>query len=347
MVDENGSNRIKESFLYSNFLVRHNLILYIINNENTSFYRILPTFKKTVLIDLAHNEMLNIDDEEFSDFLDLLKKLDLKIKKNEDSHITKEILENIDLLILGNPIDDFFSSLEIKHIVDHVRNGGGLLLLSEYGADYLQKTNLNDISSKFGIFFEKNIIKEMNSNNNNCTSILHIQDFPKHQITKNIRELIIGGTCSLFLSKDAKELLQSNDTSVWSEIYNNTSEEWTKDKEEQQIIAAYMEFGQGKVAALGDIDIFTSNSRMGINTFDNRKFIQNIINWLIEPVRESKVLSFILNQLGDLQYEIRETNKVLNNIIETMTILEKRISYLEKNSNPNHQSSDLEGDLEI
>lgn len=302
----------------------------------------MPTFKKTVLIDLAHNEMLNIDDEEFNEFLNLLKRLDLKIKKNESGHITKEILENIDLLILGNPIDDFFSSLEIKHIIDHVRIGGGLLLLSEYGADYLQKTNLNDISGKFGIFFEKNIIKEMNSNNHNCTSILHIQDFLKHQITKNLREIIIGGACSLFLSKEVKPLLQSNDKSVWSEVYNNTSEEWIKQQEKQQIIAAYTEFGQGKVVAIGDIDIFTSNSRIGINTFDNRKFLQNIINWLIEPVRESKVMGFILSQLGELQYEIRETNKVLNNIIETITILEKRISYLEVNSKTHEKSPNPE-----
>ncbi len=291
--------------------------------------------------------MLNIDEEDFSEFLDLLKKLDLKVKKNEDSRITKEILKDTDLLILGNPIDDFFSSIEIKHIIDHVRSGGGLLLLSEYGADYLQKTNLNDISGKFGIFFEKNIIKEMNTNNHNCTSILHIQDFEKHQITKNLRELIIGGACSLFLSKDVKPLLQSNVTSVWSEVYNNTSEEWTKDQEKQQIIAAYTEFGQGKVVAIGDIDIFTANSRMGINTFDNRKFLQNLINWLIEPVRESKVLSFILDQLGDLQYEIKETNKILNNIIETMTILEKRISYIEKKSKLQKKSSNLEEDLEL
>jgi len=306
----------------------------------------LPTLKKTALIDLAHNEMLNINEEEFSEFLDLLKKLDLKIKKNENGHITKEVLENIDLVILGNPIDDFFSSLEIKNVVDHVRNGGGLLLISEYGADYLQKTNLNDISGKFGIIFEKNIIKEMNSNNHNCTSILHIQDFLEHELTKNLREVIIGGTCSLFLSKEVKPLLQTNIKSVWSEIYNNKSEEWTKEEEKQQIVAAFTEFGQGKVVAIGDIDIFTSNSRLGINTFDNRKFLQNIISWLIEPVRESKVLAFILNQLGDLQYEIRETNKILNNIIETITILEKRISHLEKDPKLQLKSSDSEENFE-
>lgn len=302
--------------------------------------------KKSVLIDLTHNEMLNIDDEEFKEFLNLLKRLDLKVKKNENGRITKEILENIDLLIIGNPIDDFFSSLEIKHIVDHVRSGGGLILLSEYGSDSLQKTNLNDIAGKFGIFFEKNLIKEMNDNNQNCTSILHIQDFLKNQITKNLREMIIGGACSLYLNKEVKPLLQTNENSVWSEVYNNTSENWTKDNENQQIIAAYAEFGQGKVVAIGDIDIFTSNSRIGLNSYDNRKFIQNIIIWVITPVKESKVMKFLLNRLGDLQYEIRETNKVLNNIIETMTILEKRISYLENNSKGYTQPSDSEESFE-
>ena len=74
---------------------------------------------------------------------------------------------------------------------------------------------------------------------------------------------------------------------------------------------------------------------------DNQKFIQNIINWLIEPVKESKVMTFILNQLGDLHFEIRETNKIINNIIETMTILEKRISYLEEQSQGYSQTANL------
>ena len=288
--------------------------------------------KKTILFDLTHNEMLNIDDEEFRDFANLLNQLDLKIKKNEKGDITKQTLENIDLVVIGNPIDDFFSSLEIKHIVDHVRSGGGLLILSEYGADYLQKTNLNDLAGKFSIFFDKNLIKEKNKSNQNCTSILHIQDFSKHQVTKNLREMKIGGACSLNLKKEAKILLHSNENSVWSEVYDNTAEEWMKQEEKEHILAAYTEFGQGKVVALGDIDLFTSNSKFGINALDNRKFIQNMINWLINPVKESKVISFLLNQIGDLQSEIRETNKILNNIIETLTILEKRITYLEKDS---------------
>ncbi|MFX1571404.1 MAG: hypothetical protein ACFFB0_01535 [Promethearchaeota archaeon] len=289
--------------------------------------------QKTILCDLSHNEMLNIEDAEFTEFLNLLKRMDIKIKKTEDEHLKKNMLSDVDLLIIGNPIDDYFSSLEVKYIVDFVRSGGGLLLLSEYGADYLQKTNLNDISGKFGILFEKNIIKETIQGNQNGSSILHIKDFSKHQLNRHIREIVIGGACSLILSKNAKPIFRISKQNAWSEAFDSTTEKWIKEEEErEQIIAAYTEFGHGKVLAIGDIDLFTADSNIGINSLDNQKFLQNAINWLIEPVKEQKVIAFLLNQLGDLQYEIRETNKVLNNIIETITILEKRISYLEENS---------------
>ncbi|MFX1478156.1 MAG: DUF4350 domain-containing protein [Promethearchaeota archaeon] len=275
--------------------------------------------------------MLNIEDSEFAEFTNLLRKLDANVQKNENENLTQDTLKQVELLVIGNPINDFFSSDEIKDILDFVRTGGGLLLFSEYGSDYLQKTNLNDISGKFGITFEKNLIKEVNKENQNCTSILHIQDFSKHPITKQLREIKIGGACSLFLNKNAKSLLETNETS-WPEIYNSSTEQWIKESdEERQIIGAFSEFGRGKVVALGDIDMVTSDLNIGLKSLDNQKFIQNVINWLTEPVEEPKIMSFLLNQIGDLQFEIRETNKIVNNIIETMTILEKRISYLEEN----------------
>ncbi len=287
--------------------------------------------RKTILFDLNHNEMLTLD-EEFSDFLKLLQYLNLNIKKNENKDLTKKILDGVDVLVLGNPIDDYFSNIEIKDIVNYVRVGGNLMLVSEYGADFLQKTNLNELATNFGFFFEKNLIKEQNSHNQNCSSILHIQKFPSNDIVNGLREVIIGGACSLFLKKGAKPLLQTSENNIWSEIYNNTSEEWTKDKEQQHTIAAYSNFGQGKVIALGDIDIFCSDDNIGINSLDNQKFLQNAINWLTEPVKRPDVMSFILDQLGELQHGVKEIQNTINNIIETMSILEKRISYLEEKS---------------
>ncbi|MEJ2295006.1 MAG: hypothetical protein P8Y23_09560 [Candidatus Lokiarchaeota archaeon] len=290
--------------------------------------------ERTILFDLSHNEMLNIYDDDFSNFLFLLEQANLLTKVNESQEITSKILQGIDILVLGNPIDDYFSTIEIKNICDFVRSGGNLLLISEYGADNLQKTNLNDFSGMhFGIFFEKNLIKEINHVNQNRSSILHIKRFQKHDITKGLREVIIGGSCSIFLNKKARPLFFTNEKDVWSEIYNNISGKWIKDKQEVQTIAAFKEYGKGKVVAIGDIDIFTNEKNFGINSLDNPNFIRNLINYLTEPVKESNVISFLLGQLGETQSDVRELTKTMNNIIETLTILEKRLSFLEEKSN--------------
>ena len=275
--------------------------------------------------------MLTLDND-FSDFLKLLHNLNFKIEKNENKDLTKKVLENIDVLILGNPIDDYFSNIEIKEIVNFVRLGGSLLLVSEYGADYLQKTNLNDIANHFGFLFEKNLIKEENPKNHNCSSILHIHEFPETDFLNGLREVVIGGTCSLYLKKGASALLETNKLNNWSEIYNNSLEEWEKDEEQQHIIAAYAKFGQGKVIALGDIDIFCSDDNIGINSLDNQKFLHNILSWLVEPVKKSDVNSFILDQIGELQNGVKNIQTTINNLIETMSILEKRLTNIEEYS---------------
>jgi len=287
--------------------------------------------RRIILFDLVHNEMLTLD-KDYTDFLKLLHNLNFKVEKNENKDLTKKVLENVDVLVLGNPIDDYFSNIEIKEIVNFVRLGGSLLLVSEYGADYLQKTNLNDITNHFGFLFEKNLIKEQNPKNQNCSSILHIHEFPETDFLNGLREVVIGGTCSLYLKKGARALLETNKLNNWSEIYNNSSEEWEKDKEQQHVIAAYAKFGQGKVIAFGDIDIFCSDDNIGINTLDNQKFLHNVFSWLVEPVKKSDVNSFILNQIGELQNGVKQIQTTINNIIETMSILERRLTNIEENS---------------
>ena len=293
----------------------------------------------TILFDLSKQEMLNIFDNDFSDFLELLKSLGLKVRQNDNKNLTTNELENTDILVIGNPIDDYFSNIEIRNIVNFVRGGGSLLLISEYGGDYLQKTNLNDISGvNFGIYFHKNIVKENNSINQNCSSILSIQNFNKHKITNQLRELIVGGSCSLLLNKTSKSLIYSNVS--WSEIYNGSQEQWSKEHEEkEQIISACIEYGRGKVVAIGDIDIFSNDRNIGLICLDNRKFVLNLISWLLEPIKKSDVMLWALNQLGALQTDVKEINKKIDNIIETMTILEHRISAIEEIENLENKKS--------
>ena len=285
----------------------------------------------TILFDLAHNELLNIYDSDFAEFLNLLNTLGLKINQNEDKNLISKELQNTDILVIGNPVDDYFSNIEIKSIISFVRKGGRLLLISEYGGDYLQNTNLNDISGdNFGIYFQKNIVKEFNKINNNCSSILSIQDFNNHKTTKQIREVLIGGACSLSLNRNSEPLLYTRDS--WTEVFNGSNERWLKEKEEKEhFISGFTEYGQGKVVALGDIDIFSNDTNIGLNCLDNRRFILNILSWLLEPVKKADIMMWCLNQLGALQNGMKEMSGKIGNIIETMTLLEKRISTLEDN----------------
>ena len=100
-------------------------------------------------------------------------------------------------------------------------------------------------------------------------------------------------------------------------------------------------YGRGKILTLGDIDIITNDPNIGINQKDNRKFIINVFNWLIEPIKESSIRYWALDQLGNFQNDIREINNKINNLIESMTLLERRISVLEQTNDVNPKSYDL------
>ena len=305
----------------------------------------MPYLKKsTILFDLAHNEMLNPEDEEYSEFLHLLERSNVRIKKNENSIISEKLLENIGILILGNPVGEYFTRPEIKAIIDYVREGGSCFVLTEYGADLLHKTNLNDLVGKyFGIFPEKDIIKESNNINQNCSSILTIEKFEKHMVTSQLREVIIGGSCSLVINKFVNPLLLTSNSS-WSEVFDDNSLKPLKEENiPSYIISACTEYGKGKVVVIGDIDILTNDY---INRLDNRKFVLNVLEWLSEPVKDSDVMTFMLNQLGSVQSEIREMNNKINNIIETLTLLEKRVSTVEEQAQEKIKEKQYKRDLE-
>ena len=293
--------------------------------------------KITILFDLYHNEMLDpFENEEFSEFLRLLKQENINLLKNDTQALTLDILNDVDVLIIGNPINDFFSPEEVKNIEDYVRMGGSLFLISEYGSDYLQKTNLNDIARKFGFYFSTDIVKEKNGYNQNCQSVVSIKSLNHitNELTSHVRNLIIGGSCSLLLlNRNSQSFLKTNER-TWTEKYDSLLKTWKESDniEGNIIIGAYAEYGKGKVIGIGDIDLFSNEPNIGINARDNYKLVLNLLNWLREPVKERKTNTWMLDQIGAMQFQIKEVFSKLNYIIETLEILEKRISIIENTS---------------
>ncbi len=296
----------------------------------------------TILFDLYHGEMLDLENQEYSEFKNLLKKQDMNVLKNDNQPLTRKLLKDIDLLILGNPINKYFSGEEIKEIEDFVRIGGNLLLISEYGSDYLQKTNLNELAKRFGFYFLPNIVKELNSSNENCQSIISIKILHdnENELLSHVRFLQIGGCCSLLLlNRFAQSFLKIKQREgIWTETYDALTKSWIindkkeKEKKKEIILAACSHHGKGKIIGIGDVDIFSNTPRIGISANDHERLLLNLLKWFKEPVAESKLRIWILNQIGMLQHSVKEINLKLNNIIETLTLLEKRISLVEANS---------------
>lgn len=280
-----------------------------------------------VLFDYAHNEIVNLEDNEYLPFRNLLKSMECAIGFNHDSRITQEVLQNVDVLVIGCPVESYFVSQEIGIIVDWVSSGGNLLVMSEVGV--LQKTNLNDLMKHFGLYFENTTLRS--KKNTETNSIVLITDIVDHAITKNVKKIMVGG-CSTIRTVKAKGsmdvCLSGEDT--WVEVYDEINNKWLKNSDLHVPVVSISIYGQGRIAAFGDVDMFSANPLFGVKSLDNKQLIQNLFIWFHTPVRSGATIDWLLTQFGQLREDILEIGDKFDNLITTARILETRISQIEE-----------------
>jgi hypothetical protein len=294
----------------------------------------MPRKSFTVVMDYSHGELLNLSDPEFRPFAELLDQMDCYTVINSSGKINDKLLENADLLIMGCPINHYLLGDEIKNIVDFVMNGGSLLVASEYGGDCVQKTNLNDLTSYFGIYFENTAVRTKKEETGS-TSLPMITEIIDHELTKNIKKIVLGGTCSLRTAKDAVGIfLSGKDT--WIEIYDNLNNAWIKNDDVNIPLIAITTYGQGRVVAFGDIDIFGANPEFGLNTLDNKRVIQNIFNWFSRPVKQDTTIDWLLGQISVYREDILQIKMSFNNLIDSIKSLDQKVELLSENHNELH-----------
>ena len=282
----------------------------------------------SALIDYAHGEILNLSDTEFKPFADLLNRSGCSLTFNRSGKITEDSLDGIVLLIIGCPVNHHLSQSEIKLIVNFVMAGGCLLSINEYGGDSIQKTNLNELMKYFGIYFEETTVRTENTTNTGSSSLPLITDIAPHEVSKNVRKIILGGCCSIRVAKEAFGLCFSG-RDTWIDVYDDINNSWVKNDEISIPLIAGSVYGQGRVIAIGDIDIFGANPRFGIEALDNKRLIQNIFNWFNQPVRSELTIEWILTQISVHREDILKNSENFTNLIDTIKILEKRITNIE------------------
>ena len=280
-----------------------------------------------ILFDYAHGEILNLEDSEYKTLKNLLKSMECVILTNDENRISAEMLHNIDVLVIGTPVESYFVSQEISAVIDYVSAGGNLMVMSEVGI--LQKNNLNDLMKHFGLYFENTTLRSKQDTETN--SIIMISNIIEHAITKNVKKIMVGG-CSTIRTVKAKGsmdvCLSGEDT--WVEVYDEIHNKWLKNSDVLVPIISISIYGQGRIAAFGDVDMFGSNPVFGLDSLDNKKLVQNLIMWFHTPVRSGATIDWLLTQFSQMREDILEIGDKFDNLVNSARILEGRISQIEE-----------------
>jgi Arc/MetJ-type ribon-helix-helix transcriptional regulator len=271
--------------------------------------------KATIGLDYSHNNKLTLESSSFNEFTQFLFSSGYKLGKIQAGFDSLKKLETYDAIILSTPNNRNLDSGEIEILEKYVKKGGNLLIVSSIGGDHTNKTNLNELSLKFGFEFVSDEINDsMNYINLQRRPIL--TNFIPHVITEQVKKVIFSSACSInifqFLEEDinikVEEIVKSG-LNCWHRIYNEEKGEWIEEDYPKMPLIVAIEYHKGKVVGFGNLSMFSSLGReYGFSAFDNDILIANILQWLtLGAITEGKVISVSLNL--DLFYWVNKIMK--------------------------------------
>ncbi|MBY9003174.1 MAG: hypothetical protein KGD73_04320 [Candidatus Lokiarchaeota archaeon] len=258
--------------------------------------------KHSIALDYSHNNMLTLEASSYSDFTQFLFISGYKLGKIEAGFGSAMTLKEYDAIVISSPKNINLTPQEIDNLEQYVRDGGGLLLVSTRGGDYINRTNLNELTKKFGFRF----VTDEVSDSVNYVSLQKRQildKFKSHYITEQIQKIVLSSACSIE-TFDPEE----NGKNVRTEVvvrgglycFRNVfdGQIWTEEDSPKIPLMVCVEYFKGKVFAFGSLSIFSSLGReYGFVAFDNDIIIANILRWLILDITtEGKVVTVDLHQ---------------------------------------------------
>ncbi|MFX0188633.1 MAG: hypothetical protein ACFE8A_12955 [Candidatus Hodarchaeota archaeon] len=257
--------------------------------------------KATIALDYSHNNKLTIESSSYDEFMHFLFTSGYKLGKIEAGFDSIEKLQSYDAIILSTPNNKKLEPNEIKLLDKYVKKGGGLLILSSMGGDHINKTNLNDLTTKFGFEFLSDIVQD-SMNYVNLQKRPLITNITPHSITDQVKKLVFSSACSLrtleFIEDEENikiEILAKGGLNTWHRIHDG--KDWIEEDSPMIPLLVVVEYYKGKVIAFGNLSMFSSLGReYGFSAFDNNIFIANTFKFLTtETVSEGQLITVNLN----------------------------------------------------
>lgn len=252
----------------------------------------------TVGLDYSHNNMLTLEASSYSDFTQFLFTSAYKLGKIEAGFHSLEKIKNYDAIIMSIPKNINLAPKEIIVLEEYVRTGGSLLIIGSRGGEHINRTNINELTRKFGFEF---ISDEINDSVNyvNLQKRPLLADFNPHYITENVKKIVLSSSCSLGTikltaaeEKNVKvEVLVRGGLNCFRKRFDG--KDWIEEDCPKVPLLLTSEYYHGQVVSFGTLSIFSSLGReYGFSAFDNDIIIANILRWLtLDVAAEGKVIT--------------------------------------------------------
>jgi len=251
----------------------------------------------SVGLDYSHNGLLSLEASSYTDFTHFLFSSAYKLGKIEAGFHSLEKIKNYNVIIMSIPKNINLLPKEIEVLEEYVRTGGSLLIIGSRGGEHINRTNINELTRKFGFEF---IADEINDSVNyvNLQKRLLLADFKPHYISENVRKIVLSSACSLgpiILAEEEKnvkvEVLARGGLNCWRNRFDGS--EWIEEDCPKVPLLITSEYYNGQVVSFGTLSIFSSLGReYGFSAFDNDIIIANILRWLtLDVTAEGKVIT--------------------------------------------------------
>ncbi|MHA1836147.1 MAG: hypothetical protein ACTSYQ_04400 [Candidatus Odinarchaeia archaeon] len=231
-----------------------------------------------LLFDQTHNEGGRLDST-YSELKAYLSENQLECYPLNDFPITLNKIKKYDIFIIAGPDMSKFRDSEIQDIIEYVSQGGKLILMSDAGGDKGHMTNLNKISTVFGVEFNANQVIDSKVNRG-IETVPVISNIKKHKITDGVSSISYRTGCSLKVKGDAEILIRSNQTS----------------EPPNAPLMAVSYYKKGVVICLGTYELFRNKGLGGFKTLEHKKLFINICDYIlmypdIESVKQKRDVS--------------------------------------------------------
>ena len=207
-----------------------------------------------------------------------LEKLGFFCEEYDNYQLNEVDIDKYEILIFPCPDNSKFNSNELDILRNYVNNGNNLILLSHAGGDKGRRTNLSVLSQIFGIKFNNDQVFDK-SQNLDLDSFPLVSTHSEYYSNKKIGPVCYRIGCSLeILNNKVLPLAVTNSTAI----------------PDNAVIAAFSEYGKGRVVCVGSYEMFRDDVKGGITYNANLEFFLFLIEILIKiDLKNDKINDFL------------------------------------------------------